>query len=116
MLYTTPYATPSTEKTIFGESVARNRQPPAVRTALAAGLDVLVEPTPQQRALLFRVPTSNVRRAMAKNGSKNGTHTKPKPAPKLNARSWRDASIRERIEFIRNVGPDDVWGVLVDAT
>jgi hypothetical protein len=116
MLYSTSFTSPSTEKTISGEAVARNRQATAVRTALAAALDVLVEPTPQQRAMLFRVPASNVRRAMAKNGTKNGTHTKTKRPPKLTVESWLAASFSERIAFIKAAGPDEVWSALVDAT
>jgi hypothetical protein len=110
------YTTPIFETSISGESVARNRQPPAVRTTLAAGLEVLIEPTPQQSAMLLRVPVSNVRRLMAKNG-KNGSHTKRKrPPPKLTPASWFAASLNERIAFIKAAGPDEIWGALVDAT
>jgi hypothetical protein len=75
-----------------------------------------VDPTPQQSAMLYRVPAANVRRAKAKIDPSFLIKTKRKRPPKLSVESWLAASLSERIAFIRAAGPDEVWSSLVDAT
>ncbi len=116
MLYNSTPPLTTSPREIRGDFLARIRRSPRARAWLGAALVdqkvVLIEPTLGQAALLCHASATSIKRARNGHNSYNGNH---KPVDVVLERAWHKATPEQQVAFVKIIGAESIWSVLVAA-